>query len=188
MQLRICGGDARGRTLFSGKGDTTRPTPAAVREALCNILRNQLPGALVLDLYAGFGTVGLEFLSQGAAEALFVEQQHQAARVLRRNVDALDWRERCDVWQKSVTTALHELAAADETFDILFADPPYDRGLAPDVLERLSDGALLGEQAKVIIQHSKREPLPDSVGALTRVKERAAGETHLSFYERRSEA
>lgn len=187
MQLRICGGEAKGRPLFSAKGDTTRPTPAAVREALTNILRHQLPGALVLDLYAGFGTVGLELLSQGAAEALFVEQQHQAARTLRRNVDTLAWHERCEVWQKPVAAALQELAAAGETFDLVFADPPYERGLAPDVLARLSDGAVLARRAKVIVQHSKREPLTESVGRLQRVKERAAGETHLSFYELRSE-
>ena len=188
MQLRICGGEARGRPLFSGKGDSTRPTPAGVREALTNILRLRLPGAKVIDLYAGFGTVGLELLSQGAGAATFVEQKHQAATVLRRNIDTLDWRGRCDVRQKPVNQALHELVEEAEQFDIVFADPPYDRGLAPDVLERLADGALLAEGAKVIIQHSKREPLTDSVGRLSRVKERAAGETHLSFYELRSEA
>ncbi len=188
MQLRICGGEAGGRPLQSGKGDTTRPTPAAVREALCNILRLKLPGARVADLYAGFGTVGLEMISQGAAAALFVEQQHQAAQVLRRNVGTLGWQDRCEVWQKPVAAALAELAARGGQYDLIFADPPYDRGLAPDVLQRLAGGALLAEQATVVVQHSKREPLPDSVGRLVRVKERAAGETHLSFYELRSEA
>ncbi len=184
MQLRIAGGAARGRLLSSGKGLSTRPTPAGVREALANILRDRLPGARVLDLFAGYGTCGLELLSQGAASALFVERDRTAWGCLRRNVALLGYDDRCEVWCATVAGALHTLADPPRQFELVFADPPYERDLAIDTLARLAaQPALLAPGGLAVLQHSKREPLAESTGRLRRTRQRVTGDTVLSFYE-----
>lgn len=184
MQLRISGGSARGRILATGKGLKTRPTPAGVREAVANILRPRLAGARVLDLFAGYGAAGLELLSCGAAEALFVEQSRAAARLIRENVDLLGFGDRAEVWQRAVNSALGALAEDGRSFDILFVDPPYERGLVAETLERLAESpALLAVGGTVVVQHSKREA-PPADPFWERVKERVSGETVVTFLER----
>ncbi|NUQ01763.1 MAG: 16S rRNA (guanine(966)-N(2))-methyltransferase RsmD [Armatimonadetes bacterium] len=186
MQLRITGGTARGRILASGKGLATRPTPASVREALTNILRPNLPGAAVLDLYAGYGAAGLELLSAGAASCLFVEREHTPVKLLRQNITTLGFDERAEVWANSVSAALDQLAQGTRTFDIIFADPPYGQRLAPKILGRLATlPGLLAAGGLVVIQHSKQEPLDDAAGHLVQTRIRASGETVLSFYTER---
>lgn len=189
MQLRITGGSARGRILASGKGLATRPTPASVREALTNILRPNLHGATVLDLYAGYGAAGLELLSAGAASCLFVERDHTAVKLLRQNITTVGFESRAEVWANSVSAALDQLAQATRTFDIIFADPPYRQHLAQKILARLATApGLLAAGGVVVIQHSKQEPLDDAAGSLVSTRARTSGDTVLSFYTERATA
>src|SRR4028119_593964 len=97
--MRIHSGEARGRKLKTREGKGTRPTDARARETLFNIIGERVVDARVLDLYAGTGAIGLEALSRGAAECVFVEQNAGACRVIRENLRALDWSERTQVWQ-----------------------------------------------------------------------------------------
>ncbi len=159
-----------------------RPTPGAVRAALADILRDRLPGARVLDLFAGYGSTGLELLSRGAGEVVFVEKDPRAAAILRRNIALLAVPDRAHLWQMPVSAAL---ARADlGRFDIVFVDPPYERGLAGATTERLGErGGLWQPEAVLIVQHSRREELPAAAGALRRWRERRSGDTVLSFYE-----
>ncbi len=179
--IRLVGGSAGGRPLSTLAGSSARPTAASVREALANILRPRLRGARVLDLYAGYGTVGLELLSQGAASATFVELDGRRFRLLRRNVLELGYGEQAALRLENATTAVELLAG--ETFDIVFADPPYDRGEAGKILARLGElDDLLAPGGVVVIEHSTREVLPAACGRLERTRERKTGETQLSFY------
>lgn len=181
MRLRITGGSARGRYLESGHGRSTRPTPAGVREALASMVQRELAGARVLDLFAGFGSVGLELLSRGAESALFVESSGRAVGSLERNLEALGFAERGQVWQSSVAGALPKLATEGRRFDIVFADPPYEVGLAVAVVGQVAEAGVL-DGGVLIVQHSRREELPEQAGRLARYRERRSGETVLSFY------
>ncbi|MBI5833545.1 MAG: 16S rRNA (guanine(966)-N(2))-methyltransferase RsmD [Armatimonadetes bacterium] len=184
QRIRIIGGSARGRTIHTQSTDRVRPTPAALREALANILRGRLAGARVLDLCAGFGTVGLELLSQGAAAAVFIEKDARTADVIRRNLTELDFDDRAEVWTNPAESGVGRLATEGREFEWIFVDPPYDIGLATKLLERLARyPQVIAEGGQVIVQHSRREALPETEGPLKRYRERQTGDTLLSFYE-----
>ncbi|MBI2298172.1 MAG: 16S rRNA (guanine(966)-N(2))-methyltransferase RsmD [Armatimonadetes bacterium] len=179
-EARIVGGSAKGRVLHTGKGLAVRPTPAGLREALGSILRERLPGARVLDLFAGYGCTGLELLSRGAAFACFVERDGRAAELLRRNLAELGFAAQAEVRRETVERALSELAGR---FDLVFVDPPYESGQAEATLVRLGGlPGLWSPGGQVIVQHSRREPLPLAAGGLRRFRERQTGDTVLSFY------
>lgn len=183
QRIRIIGGRARGRTVHTAPGDRVRPTPAALREALANMLRSSLAGAAVLDVCAGFGTVGLELLSQGADLAVFLEKDGRNADVIRRNVAELELDDAAEVWTSSAETGLDRLAREGRDFDVIFIDPPYGVGLAPKLLERVARTAsLLRPEGLVVVQHTRHEPLPAAAGSLVRRRERAMGDTLVSFY------
>ncbi len=183
QRLRIIGGSARGRTLRSMPGGRVRPTPAALRLALANMLRDSLAGAAVLDVCAGIGSVGLELLSQGAEWAVFLEKDGRAADLIRDNAAGTGLADRAEVWTTSAERGLERLAEDGQSFDFIFVDPPYDLGLALKLLERLAARpALLAPAGRICVQHTRREALPETLGGLVRQRERRAGDTILSFY------
>ncbi|MCC7494294.1 MAG: 16S rRNA (guanine(966)-N(2))-methyltransferase RsmD [Fimbriimonadaceae bacterium] len=181
--LRLATGDARGRLLYSGRGLSTRPTPAGLREALVSMIRPRLAGAAILDLYAGFGTVALELLSCGAAQATLVERDRTALSVIRRNVELLGWQPRCELLSIPVSVALPRLAAAGRQFGLVFVDPPYETGQAESTLTQLSVLEIVPPGGLLLVQHALREDLPAELGKLRRSRARDSGETRLSFYE-----
>lgn len=187
--MRILAGEARGRTLKTREGNGTRPTDARSRETMFNIVGARTVGARVLDLYAGSGSLGLESLSRGAESCLFIEQNAQACRAIGDNVRALGWEERAQIWQNSVQKALRRLADKEETFDLIFADPPFDRaGELPELCAALDNAAQLlhnGEKpfsGLLVVQHHWKAKLSLS-DAFERVQERRAGESLLVFLE-----
>ncbi len=169
--MRIIAGEWRGRRLAAPAGRTTRPTTDRAREAWMSIVHAAIPGARVLDLFAGSGALGLEALSRGAAAATFVESDPRALAALRKNVDALGAAGRVTIVRGDAVKFVKSLPAG--AFDIGFADPPYEQGLATAVAERWLDAAfahILG------VEHSPREPLRG--GADTR----RYGDTGITFY------
>src|SRR5688572_14145305 len=122
-RMRILAGEARGRILKTREGDSTRPTDARTREILFNILGESVVDARVLDLYAGTGAVGLEALSRGARECVFIEANGAAVNIVKTNLATLGWSDRAQVWRSPVKTALKRLLLLEERFDLIFADP-----------------------------------------------------------------
>lgn len=158
---RIVAGELGGRRLDVPPGKGTRPTSDRAREGLFSTLDalDVLEGARVIDLYAGSGAVGLEALSRGAAEALFVEADRAAAAVVRRNAVTLGVGERATVTQQRV-----ELLAAQPCqgapYDVVFADPPYvlDTAELTTVLSGLESNGWLAPGAVVVVERSSRDP------------------------------
>ncbi|WP_192035483.1 16S rRNA (guanine(966)-N(2))-methyltransferase RsmD [Halomonas sp. YLGW01] len=154
-RLRIIGGDYRRRMLPVLDHPGLRPTPDRVRETLFNWLSTATPGARVLDLYAGTGALGLEALSRGAREALFIEQSAPVARALEANIATLGASGR-------VITAAAEAfldgvpggasGNGKAPFDLVFLDPPFRQGLAEQSCRRLADGGLLAPGAFVYLE------------------------------------
>jgi 16S rRNA (guanine966-N2)-methyltransferase len=178
--MRLTGGSDRGRRLRAPRGAHTRPTAAKVREAIFNIL-GPPPDGSVLDLYAGTGALGLEALSRGARRAVFVERDHQALVVLRRNLRELGLEDRSSVVGAEVCAALRRLAARGERFSWVFLDPPYAKE-TEGVLAELSGGDLLTSCAVVIVEHDRRHQPAPSVGGLFLTDRRHYGDTELSFF------
>lgn len=187
--MRILGGEARGRMLKTREGNGTRPTDARSRETLFNIVGARTQDARVLDLYAGSGSLGLESLSRGASSCLFIEQNAQACRAIGDNIRALKWEDHATIWQNSVKKALLRLVDKGERFDLILADPPFDRaGELPELCALLDNATPLLHNGKkpfcglLVIQHHWKAEVHLSA-AYSRVQERRAGESQLSFFE-----
>jgi 16S rRNA (guanine966-N2)-methyltransferase len=179
--MRIIAGAFKGRRLAPVKG-RTRPTAAKVREALFNILGPAVASVKVLDLFAGTGALGIEALSRGALAAVFVEDHPEAVKTLRRNLEDLELQGQTRVWPLPVTTALKKLAAQGERFGLAFLDPPYGGGKAAAALQALASLEVLAAGAQVVVEHSRRETLPEAIGHLRRLEVRRYGDTQVAFY------
>jgi 16S rRNA (guanine966-N2)-methyltransferase len=176
--VRVVAGAYGGRGLDAPRGRSTRPTSDRVREALFSILGPAaVDGARVLDLFAGSGALGIEALSRGAAEAVFVDSDAQAAAAVRRNLSAL-----------GVDAPVHRrdafawLAAASGEFDLVFADPPYSS--ASRTGGRLSEllPQLLHDNSLTVTESDKRDPL---LLALPLIDERTYGDTRIAIHRGR---
>ncbi len=178
--MRIIAGTLKGRVLAPVRG-RMRPTAAKVREAVFNILGAAVGGVRVLDLFAGTGALGIEALSRGAAAAVFVEDHPQSLKVLRRNLEDLDLLDRSAVWPLPVAAAVKKLAGRGERFGLAFLDPPYGGGAAA-ALSVLASHHLLVPGARVVVEHSRRETLPEAGGGLRRLEVRRYGDTQVAFY------
>jgi 16S rRNA (guanine966-N2)-methyltransferase len=179
--MRIIAGAFKGRRLAPVKG-RIRPTAAKVREAVFSILGPAVSGLRVLDLFAGTGALGIEALSRGAAAGVFVEDHPESLKVLRRNLADLDLGDRTTVWPLPVAMALKKVADRGEHFGLAFLDPPYGGGMAVAALGALAAFDLLAPGARVVVEHSRRETLPEVCGALTRLSVRRYGDTQVAFY------
>jgi 16S rRNA (guanine966-N2)-methyltransferase len=179
--MRIIAGALKGRRLAPVKG-RLRPTAAKVREAVFDVLGPAVGGVRVLDLFAGTGALGIEALSRGAAETWFVEDQPGALQVLRRNLEDLDLMDRSTVWSLPVALALKKLAGRGERFGLVFLDPPYGGGEAEAALRTLASLNLCRPGAWVVVEHSRRQMLPEECGPLRRLKVRRYGDTQVAFY------
>ncbi|HSM50435.1 MAG TPA: RsmD family RNA methyltransferase [Thermoanaerobaculia bacterium] len=160
-----------------------RPTTGRAREALLSRWQERLPGAVVLDLFAGSGAVGLGALARGAAEVLFVESSESAIAALRRNAAAMGVAGRCRILRLGLPGGLGRLAPEwSARLDLAFADPPYGFAGWGELLAAVSP--LLASDAELAAEHSRRESLPERAGRLVAVDRRLYGETALSFYRR----
>ncbi|KAB2963570.1 MAG: 16S rRNA (guanine(966)-N(2))-methyltransferase RsmD [Thermoanaerobaculia bacterium] len=177
--MRIEAGELKGRAVAVPPG--ARPTEGRVRGALLSIWSERLPDARFLDLFAASGAVGLEALSRGALEAVFVESGREACKVLERNL-RLAPAGATRLVRLAVPEALGALAAAGERFDLVFADPPY----AWTVTEVFLNGvaAILATGGELALEHSRRVRPPESGGGLVRREARRYGESALAFYAR----
>ncbi len=170
--MRIVAGEWGGRRIAAPPGRETRPTTDRVREAWMSAVADLVPGARVLDLFAGSGALGLEALSRGAAHAVFVENAPGPLRTLRANLDALGAGARATLLR---TDALRYAAGLERgAFDLAFADPPYGQGIAEALAARFAEVPFA---ALLCVEHRRDDPLPDLPGARTR----RYGDTALTF-------
>lgn len=145
--MRVVAGELGGRRLVAPPGTSTRPTTDRVREAIFNSLGSAglLDGALVADLFAGSGAIGIEALSRGADRCVFVERDRAALNALNDNIDALDLRDRSKVMASDAMSV-----AATIDADIVFADPPYDFDAWADLLGRVTADVVVAESGATI--------------------------------------
>ena len=182
MGLKIVGGSAKGRVLKAPKTSSIRPATAKVRESMFQIL-GDLQGLQVLDLFAGSGAVGLEALSRGAEEVVFVDSGQAAVSLLFENLERLGFLQKAFVLKKKVKTAIEILFKKKRSFDLIFLDPPYDCGLIQSSLQELSRFPLLAPEGLLVCEHSPRE-LPEASEGLEKIDERHYGQTYVSFFRR----
>jgi 16S rRNA (guanine(966)-N(2))-methyltransferase RsmD len=186
--MRIIGGSARGRRLKVPKGHAVRPTASRVKESLFNILPHDFSGMRVLDLFAGSGNVSIEALSRGAAKAVLIDESPRSAAAIRDNLIRLEFDERAQIWQTPVSRALRKLGHLGERFDLIFLDPPYEKGLVDSSLKTIAQLGLLDAPGRVVVEHSAREAVKSHYGNLILHDQRRYGDTLLSFFEKGTES
>ena len=190
--MRVIAGTYRSRILKSLKGLALRPTSDRLRETLFNVLGPNVSGARFADLFSGTGAIGIEALSRGALEVLFIEDHAPAAALIRKNLDSLGIRGGFTVLPVDVLRGLEMLASrtqrGESKFDFIFLDPPY--AAAADyarVLKFLGSADLLASNGVVVAEHRRKFDLPEKAEALHRFRVLKQGDAALSFY-RRSDA
>jgi len=176
--MRITGGSGRGRKLTVPAGDRVRPTSDKVKQALFNILGEQVRGARFLDLFAGAGGIGLEALSRDAGQVVFVESARESLSAIRRNIESLGCTDRALVIASKAESFLKRPSGP---YEIIFLDPPYRRELEP-LLRLIAGSGIVKPGGLVIAEHFKKQPSPEHAGNLERYREAVYGDTVLAFY------
>ena len=178
--MRIIGGICKGRRLAAVRGDRVRPTTDKHRESIFNIVSSEIPGATVLDLFAGTGALGIEALSRGASYAVFVDAFQGALAAVSQNLRACRLETRAKLFKRDALKNLNCLKPF--AFDLVFMDPPYDLKAVEKTLEKLEKCGCLKQDALIVAEHSADEiPEPNSEN-FRLADRRRYGKTLVSFF------
>jgi len=181
--LRITGGLMRGRRLLAPKGRDIRPTSDRVREAVFNLLGQNLDGRRVVDLFAGTGAFGIESLSRGAEWAVLVDRSPGALRLIARNLERLELNRTAEIVRHDLTRGLPARGSTRmKDLDVVFLDPPYGRDLAAPILKALGSWKALGPEGLVVVETAAHETLSEREGGLRLVTKRRYGDTSIHLF------
>ena len=178
--MRVITGIARGRRLKTPKGSDVRPTADHVKEALFNILRDDVEGRRVLDLFAGTGQLGIEALSRGAREAVFVDASSDSLKLVKENLSL------CGFEAQVVKSDAISYLSRCKKFDLIFLDPPYDTDLYEKTLEAIKSFDILSEGGIIIAEARRERQLPEMLSPYCRQKEYVYGSMKLCTYARQT--
>ena len=179
--MRIISGTLKGRKLAGPGAAALRPTSDRVKESMFNIIGGEIEGKVVLDLFAGTGNLGIEALSRGAKSAVFVEKSRQALRLLEKNLSTCQVGNRSEVLFKEAIQAIGHLKGRGACFDLIFVDPPYEKGLIERTIEKLLAEKIYSDNSLLVIEHDRREPLSRHDKLWSLILQRRIGDTVISF-------
>ncbi len=179
--MRIIAGRAKGLKLAAPAGLEVRPTADRVKESVFNILSTRLMEARVLDLFSGSGNLGLEAWSRGAAEVICVDNDAASLNFIRKNLDKAKAGSQIKIYRSEAAKSIASLYAKKKEFDIIFCDPPYNRGWCDIILKQLKKYNILQKDGILVLEHSKQEEisLPEGMSLL---REEKYGETLVAFF------
>ena len=178
--MRVIAGTAKGHRLETIEGLATRPTTDRIKETLFNIIAFDLPDCRFLDVFSGSGAIGIEALSRGAKEAVFVEHAPECQEVIVRNLEHTRLKERGRLLKEDVLSALNRLGGEKLSFDLIYLDPPYEEGLAKPTLEAILKNGLLTKEGYIILERGAKQPLELPEG-YTILREKEYRTTVLTF-------
>ncbi len=184
--MRVVAGIYRSRQLKSCPGNQTRPTLAKVKEAVFSSIGPYFEGGSVLDLFAGSGAMGIECLSRGMEECIFVDKDRDAILTIQENLKNLKI-EHAHVWKMDYKRALQQCAQEKKKLNLIYLDPPYHEGLIPQILDTISQLDLLSKDGLVICEGLKEDHYKEEVGILIKKKEAIYGITKIAQYRRKGE-
>ena len=181
--MRVIGGEFKGRQLSVTKGRLIRPTSDRVREAIFDILGPVWTFQRVLDLFAGTGSLGIEALSRGAEEAVFVEQSKGALTVLKENLKVLGLKSRSWVLPLAAKRGIAVLGDRGAVFDLIFMDPPYGRDVVGKTIEEIVRRDILAATGFIVAEHASRDRILPPLD-LVLSQQRRYGDTTVSFFHK----
>lgn len=179
--MRVIAGQAKGHKIRGTSRRATRAITDRIKESVFSILGN-LSGKRVLDLFAGTGSLGIEALSHGAEEALFIDKDRECVRLIKKNLSSL-----CmsgTVYPLTARTGLKRLGQKGERFDMVFVDPPFETELAEKTLKQLDELNIVRSGGIVIARHHAKTVLPETTGKLLLKRREKYGESIVCFYGR----
>jgi 16S rRNA (guanine966-N2)-methyltransferase len=189
--MRVIAGTYRSRILKSLDTNALRPTSDRLRETLFNVLSTGIPGSCFVDLFAGTGAVGIEAISRGARDVLFVENHAPAAKLISQNLQSLDIRAGATVLAVDALRALEKIQQRQKSqvfaYDYIFLDPPYAAAEEYQrVMKFLSAAPFVSSSTIVIAEHTRKFELAEEFATLERVRVLTQGDAVLSFYRLRA--
>ncbi|SFP03970.1 16S rRNA (guanine(966)-N(2))-methyltransferase RsmD [Salibacterium halotolerans] len=180
--MRVISGKYKGKPLRAVQGMKTRPTSDKVKEAVFQLIGPYFEEGAVLDLYAGTGGLGIEALSRGLDQAVFVDKHSQAVKVIKQNLHEAGVDEQTEVFRSEAKRALTALTKRQRSFDYIFMDPPYADDSIPGLLSIISEEKLLRPSGIIICEHAAGAELPARIIRLEQQAVRRYGDTSISIY------
>jgi len=183
--MRITGGTIRGRRLANVKGVAIRPTSDIVRGSIFDILGQTLTDLRVLDLFAGTGSLGIESLSRGAKNAVFVDNSHKALAIIKNNLIMCGYEGLSMIIRAKLPNGLsHIKGLGGGQFDVVFIDPPYGKGYIRPTIHKLLNNKLLAKDSRIVVESSKNanDPFPIDLFSHQLKQTKSYGSTIIGFY------
>jgi 16S rRNA (guanine966-N2)-methyltransferase len=182
--MRIITGIAKGRKIKAPEGLDTRPTADRVKQSLFNIIASKIYDAVVLDLFAGTGNLGLEAISQGARACTFVEQNKNSYGILTENIVLLGFESKIEKYRGEAIEALSIFSKRELTFDLIFLDPPYGKGLIDAAIKEIDKYGLLNIKGVIVSEYDIDDVIPEKIGKIAVYRTVKYGRTKVSFWTR----
>lgn len=155
--MRIISGTARGTKLYTLEGETTRPTLDRVKESLFNIIQNDIPNSIFLDLFSGSGAIGLEAASRGAKKVILCDKSREAIKIINKNIEKTHLKEKVEIYNLDYETLIK--TKINEKLDIIYIDPPYDSDFAIKAIKSINEQKIIDENTKIIIETDNEEKI-----------------------------
>lgn len=181
--MRIISGRARGRKILSPESLETRPTLDRVKEAMFSTIQNYILDAVVIDVFAGTGSLGLEAASRGAHEVYLVDKSNVTYPLLKQNVENLKFNDFCHTLNMDAYEALRSLSKKGKVFDLIFIDPPYCREMIPEAMKIIKDDNMLTEDGIIVTKIDSIEEIYEGYDNIKLIKSKKYGNTTVCFYK-----
>lgn len=182
--MRIVAGAYRSRVIEAVPGDSTRPTQAKIKEAVFSRIGPYFDGGIMLDLFAGSGNMGFEALSRGMNQVVFCDCNYRAVQTIKANMQALKVNSQCTVIKTDYEQLLKRLAQKQQSFDLIYLDPPYRKQRIHEILTYIDQNDLLKENGNIVCESLKEDSFAESYGKLYQVKNVDYGITKITYYKR----
>lgn len=176
--MRIISGSRRGHKLFEFAGQDIRPTTDRVKEAVFSMIAGYIPDATVLDMFSGSGALSFEMISRGARHAVLIDADKRSVEVIKRNIAALGFGDCCEVVNAS---CFDWLRRNKKSFDVIFLDPPYNKGFIEKSLAAITDCGALAEDGIIVLESDNTDFRADHEG-LEILKQKKYGRTYVTIY------
>lgn len=183
--MRVISGIRKGHKLKAPKGLDVRPTEDRIKESLFNMLKGINSESIVLDLFAGTGSIGIEFLSRGALKCYFVDLSPASLAVVKENLQHTKLEDLSVIVRKDAVLAIKDFNKSNTCFDFIYIDPPFrHEELMSNVLETIDEYSILADEGTIIIEHEKELELKDNLYGFIKINHRNYGSKTLTFYKR----
>ncbi|MGH4138083.1 16S rRNA (guanine(966)-N(2))-methyltransferase RsmD [Clostridium sp.] len=181
--MRIIAGSARGRKLLSPVGMGTRPTLDRIKESIFNIIQDRTRNAVVVDMFSGTGSLGLEAASRGATACYLIDMGDTTFEMLEKNVENLKFTDKCKCFKGDTYKFMQQFADEKIVFDLIFIDPPYAKDMIPPAIEIIAANRLLREDGMIVCKIDTSEEIYEGNSIIQLSNSRKYGNTTVLFYE-----